>query len=234
MTDEKIPILCYHRVHPDHELETLPKDEEYCGHVSVSEFQRQMDHLEEAGVSVITHEELYRWVTGRMDVSLPAVVIHFDDNRLNVIENAYPILKARGWTATVFVVSGLADGGESCPHMKRYPWMGWDELSELQKAGWIIGAHTRNHYRLSEPKYSQRVVRDELVRGRNDIAEHLGLVPTHFAYPAGMYNLRIESVVRELFQSCRLWTYVPPWHYNQRSMDPYRLEAINPAFPRWN
>lgn len=42
----RLPILCYHRVHLDNDPRTPPVVEgEYCGHVTLSVFRRQMTML---------------------------------------------------------------------------------------------------------------------------------------------------------------------------------------------
>lgn len=152
-------------------------------------------------------------------------MINFDDNRRNVLGNAYPIMKDLGFTATIFTITGLPDG--DCPAMMNYPWLGWDELARLQEAGWRIEAHTRNHLQLSEPRHSMATIREELERSRDDIARHLGVRPKHFAYPVSSWNPNVERLVKEMFSSARHWSPVAPWTYNLRGGDPYRLSAIN-------
>jgi peptidoglycan/xylan/chitin deacetylase (PgdA/CDA1 family) len=63
--------------------------------------------------------------------------------------------------------------------------MTWETLAELAREELVtIGAHTVSHYALS--KLSPEEVRDEVVRGRQLIAEKLGISPAdHFAYPFG-------------------------------------------------
>lgn len=223
--DMAIPILCYHRVHRDDENLPTPPAGDYCGHTMAGEFRRQMEFLANSGFTVVSHDALYAWVKGQIDLAPRSVVINFDDNRRNVLENAYPIMSSLGFTATIFTITGLADG--DCPAMMNYPWLGWDELAQLQRAGWIIGAHTRNHLQLGEQKYSTSVIREEIERSLQDIGHHLGVKPRHFAYPVSSWNEKVEEQVKELFDSGRHWLPAAPWTYNQRGGNPYRLSAIN-------
>ena len=53
-----IPILTYHRVHPDHET-TVPNDE---GRINLGEFRRQMEYLDAQGYTAVTHHDLAGWL----------------------------------------------------------------------------------------------------------------------------------------------------------------------------
>jgi len=57
----------------------------------------------------------------------------------------------------------------------------WAQVKELVKAGWTIGAHTDTHVNvaLSSPEEAEK----EIAASRDAIADHVGVVPTHFAYP---------------------------------------------------
>lgn len=57
----------------------------------------------------------------------------------------------------------------------------WAQVKELLKAGWTIGAHTATHVNvaLSMPDEAER----EIAASRDAIEEHVGVRPTHFAYP---------------------------------------------------
>ncbi len=63
--------------------------------------------------------------------------------------------------------------------------MTWESLHELAQDDLVtIGAHTVSHYALS--KLSPGEVNDEVVKGRQILAEKLGKLPAeHFAYPFG-------------------------------------------------
>ncbi len=93
---DSIPILTYHRVHPDHET-TVPDDQ---GRVNLGEFRRQMEYLVAQGVKTVTHHDLAGWLHGGEALPDRPVAIDFDDNRLNIFENAFPILQEHGFRAT--------------------------------------------------------------------------------------------------------------------------------------
>ena len=244
----RIPILTYHRVHADDD-QTMPpvKPDQYCGHVTRSDFRRQVQFLADRGFQTITHQDLIRWFDKSATLPPRPVLVDFDDNRLNVFQNAWPILRDRGYRATVFVITTLADGGYIYgPH--DFPAMKWKELEELAKAGWTMGAHTRHHFRLTDMLGERQVenyrdqagnpqqrsipqgetsIMDELAGAQEDIRRHLGVKPETFAYPVGSWNEQLEGMVKRLYRSARLWQETGPWQYVTRITSPYRLVGVN-------
>ena len=71
------------------------------------------------------------------------LVLTFDDGTLDFWEHARPVLDLHGFSATLFVVTGHV-GGESgwdrdLDEPDR-PLMSWDQLRELDRAGYEIGS----------------------------------------------------------------------------------------------
>ena len=125
MTDamRRIPILTYHRVHSDDDP-GMPAVSPggHCGHVTLSVFQRQMAVLAERGFRTVQHGDIGDWLYGRAELPTgPVVALDFDDNRLNVYENAAPAMDEHGFTGTVWAISRLADG--NLPEYQKFPWM---------------------------------------------------------------------------------------------------------------
>ena len=229
----KIPILCYHRVHKDDDPE-MPQAApgEYCGHVNVSLFRKQLALLAERGFTAVTHDELAKWIYGEKALpEEPVVCIDFDDNRLNVFENAYPVMSEYGYKGTIFAVSRLADG--NLPYMQSFPWMNWANLEKLARAGWAVGAHTASHLKLAQlfngaegldgPK---RVV-EELEGCNRAIERELGFQPVCFAYPSGDWSEEVEAYVSRYYRTARLWYGDDHFKLNTLSSHPYRLVGIN-------
>ena len=57
-----VPILCYHRVHRDDDCPPTPPAGQYCGHVSLSVFRRQMRYHVEQRFHTVTHGDLADWI----------------------------------------------------------------------------------------------------------------------------------------------------------------------------
>jgi peptidoglycan/xylan/chitin deacetylase (PgdA/CDA1 family) len=71
----------------------------------------------------------------------------------------------------------------------------WSEVRELAGAGLDVGGHSVRHAAL--PLLSLGEARREIEGCRDAIAERLGRVPRHFAYPNGLHSPAIRRAVRE-------------------------------------
>lgn len=132
-----------------------------------------------------------------------SVALTFDDGYANFYEVAATELTSRGFTATVFVVSGHVGGvndWEPPPvGLGSRPMLSWSQLSELSSAGIEIGAHTRRHRdlrRLSTPE-----ALDEICGSRSEIEDRVGRSVESFAYPFGYTNPDALEIVRREFRA---------------------------------
>jgi len=225
----RVPILCYHRVHRVEDAPAVP-EEGYCGHVVVEAFRRQMEALAERGFRTATHRELAGWLLDGEALPERTALIDFDDNRLNVYENAFGIMRELGFTGTVFVISQLAAGVDLGDMSHPYPAMGWEELEVLANAGWTMGAHTRTHVELdkliAEEDGRARCER-EIAGSREEIEGRLGGPVEWFAYPVGLWTEEVEGIVKGSFRTARHWSEKGEAVYNTRATNPYRLGANN-------
>jgi peptidoglycan/xylan/chitin deacetylase (PgdA/CDA1 family) len=223
----KIPILVYHRVHADDET-TVPADE---GRVDLSEFRRQMQYLADSGARVVTHREIADWLLDGAELPGRAVAIDFDDNRLNVFENAFPILREHSFCATVFTITDLADG-KVVFGPQDYPAMQWHQLATLRDAGWCIAPHTQRHLWLAGPERApqdDQEMWDEMAGSKQQVETSLGIESPYFAYPNGSCNDKVATMARKLFRTARLWdTGIDgPLSMNRRDTDPHQLIGMN-------
>lgn len=117
--------------------------------------------------------------------------VTFDDAYKTVFEHAYPALKNRGMTATVFVVADQIGGtnewdcriGDQLEEL-----MTADQLKEMAANGFEIGAHTLTHAHLPDLDDDQLV--REIRDSKSRIEDALGLEVTSFSYPYGEYDDR--------------------------------------------
>src|SRR5436309_1106175 len=75
------------------------------------------------------------------------VGLSFDAGYADVAENGLPALTGHGFSATVFVSTGVVDGRASFGWYRRQPpVLGWNEIRELDREGTLrFGAHTVTH-----------------------------------------------------------------------------------------
>ena len=107
-----IPALVYHQVLSDGMpvRERKPGGGLVSGQIHLAGFVRQMDYLAEEGFTTVTAREIQPWLAGTGELPPRAIVIDFDDHSLISYKNALPVLRERGQRATMFVISGVADG----------------------------------------------------------------------------------------------------------------------------
>lgn len=233
-SERKVPILAYHRVHSDDDTSIPPVSPgSYCGHVTLSAFRRQMGALADRGFTTVSHKQIGNWLYGKEELPKGKVVaLDFDDNRLNVFENAVPVMKEYGFIGTAFVISRLANG--DLPSYQNYPWMNWDHLGKLADLGWEIGAHTATHPHLSHllrgaegPDSTKRLI-ENLVECNDAIKQHMGVHPEFFAYPSGDWDQDVEAFVVRYYKTARNWRCDNrPYEYNIFATNPYRLQSVN-------
>jgi peptidoglycan/xylan/chitin deacetylase (PgdA/CDA1 family) len=76
------------------------------------------------------------------------------------------------------------------PHERELTCMTWDQLAELEDAGWEVGSHTRSHPRLSQVG-DDAALADELAGSKRVCEERLGRECEAIAYPYGDHDERV-------------------------------------------
>jgi peptidoglycan/xylan/chitin deacetylase (PgdA/CDA1 family) len=188
-----IPILLYHNVSTD----SAPEFRSWT--VRPEAFAAHMSYLRDQRYSPITVTQLAQAMIDRT-IALPAhpVVITFDDGLADFYLGALPVLADHGFSATLYVVSGLVGRssswltpvGEGARAM-----LSWSQLAEIQSSGVECGAHSVSHPQLDI--VSRTVARDEICRSRVELQQRLGRDIMTFAYPHGYYSARVRRLVQE-------------------------------------
>jgi len=168
-----MPILAYHQiVDDDFDVNGVPVgDRPYC--LPLSAFEEQMNYLARQQYEVISLESLVDMLGARRP-SNRSVVLTFDDGHISNYTRALPVLRARGWTATFFVVTNRIGQGD---------WLDWSQMREMQQSGMTIGSHTVSHPFLSQLKPQE--VRWELEQSKKMLEDGLSQPITTFAIPYG-------------------------------------------------
>jgi peptidoglycan/xylan/chitin deacetylase (PgdA/CDA1 family) len=162
--------------------------------VPPARFRRQLELMLAAGFRFITLAKLVEAGSGEPPPGF--AVVTFDDGMRNNHSVALPILRELGIPATVFVTIDFI-GGSS-------PWVGAggdgamldeDELRDLVRAGWELGAHTMTHADLSQLDYEQ--CRREITQSRDALERRFGVAVRTFAYPFGRYGPAALAATRD-------------------------------------
>jgi len=189
VADARIPVLMYHDVAPD------PPERFRKYTVTPAAFSAQMRWLARAGYRTVGLDQLLAHREGAWTLPRRAVVITFDDGFQGCADHAAPVLTAHGFTATFFLVAGLAGDTSRWLLAERgieLPLMDWPTVRRLGLAGFEFGGHSLTHPRLSQlgPEACERELRDS----RALIEDRLGREVRHLAYPFGDYDARVRDI----------------------------------------
>ncbi len=162
-------ILYYHRVSDDSdELAVTPR-----------RFREQIACLADQGyrgVDVVT----------ALGAAPGAVALAFDDGYADIADHALPELERHGFSATVFLATGVTDGRARFSWYDRQPpLLGWDDVARLDGGAFRFEAHTVTHPNLLA--LGDAEARDEIAGSKRELEERLGREVTAFCYPAGFY-----------------------------------------------
>jgi peptidoglycan/xylan/chitin deacetylase (PgdA/CDA1 family) len=161
-------------------------------------------------------------------ISVQTVVsLTFDDQYEDQWLYAVPLLQSHNMTGTFYVITSDSDNGYSCC-------MSWQQLDTLQAQGDDIGSHTIDHpdnLTLLTPAQ----ITQEVCGSRQDLISHGITDPESFAYPDGIYNSTVESIVQQCgFDNARggggisnsNTTPTAPYLETIPPKDPYALRTI--------
>ena len=189
----RIPITMCHGINPD------------------GDYPLTAEHLDllvgiahEMGFESIDYDQLNTWRDGG-DISARPIMFDFDHPVKSMRYEIHEILSRHGYTGNLFVNTGWMD-----PQAEGYgeKTATWEELGELVKLGWHLGAHTVTH-----PNLSALVAEDpegeklqwELETCDAAIEEHLGIKPRDFAFTGTSWSSVAEQKVMARYRFGRLW-----------------------------
>lgn len=162
--------------------------------VPEAQFRLQMQWLHEHARVVSLDQMLGTANPGGLRVTLS-----FDDGYETLYSHALPVLAAHGFSAIVYLNSGLLGGDErrpSDPAAGHYPgehFLHWFEVEALLAAGWLAGGHGVEHLDLTRLDSGQ--VADQLSRCKLEIESRLHRPCEHFAYTWGHYDAQVKQAV---------------------------------------
>ena len=222
----RVPVLCYHRVEtppPGLELDT--------NFVTPATFAAHVAALAAFGFVGVTIGDIAAWQRGERTLPARPVAITFDDAYLSVLEHALPLLDARRWRATIFVVTSQIGGTNA-----------WDTgapaaalmnavtLQTLAARGHEIGSHSATHRRIRG--LADIDARAELAASRAVLSSRIGAPVESFAFPYGSHDRQSLAQVRDA--GYRAACTLKRWA-NGRATNPLRLGrmSVGGALPAW-
>jgi peptidoglycan/xylan/chitin deacetylase (PgdA/CDA1 family) len=132
----------------------------------------------------------------RLPIPNKLVVFTFDDSVKSHSTVVRPLLKKYGFGATFFVTEGF-----DFPTNKR-DYMTWEEIAALNREGFEIGNHTRDHLPVTRENLPK--LKEQLAAIQQRCREHHIPPPRSFAYPGNRFAVEALPVLAELgFQFAR-------------------------------
>ncbi|KAA6183950.1 polysaccharide deacetylase family protein [Thiohalocapsa marina] len=192
--------------------------------ISVEDFRAQLAWLA-ANAAVGTLDQ----VLDGSPASALSIAITFDDGYACLADQALPVLKDLGLTATAYLNTGWIMDGErrdSDAALGHYPaetFMNWADVEQLASQGWTIGSHGVEHLDLT--CLAPEAVDRELLVSRQTLQQRLGVADCrHFSYTWGRHSPALRSRV-----DAAGYRYAAAGHHA-----PLRAGDDPLAFPRIN
>jgi peptidoglycan/xylan/chitin deacetylase (PgdA/CDA1 family) len=171
--------------------------------VSPERFRQQMAVLRRMGLRGVSLGELGDALADGTASGL--VGLTFDDAYEDVTAEAIPVLEGSGFTATVFVVSGLVGGHNDWDPPPRRRLMNRADVRAVAARGMEIGSHTVTHARLAGLDAER--LHHEVADSRAALADLTGVAPRSFCFPYGSVDAAAVEAVQAAGYSwaCAVW-----------------------------
>jgi glycosyltransferase involved in cell wall biosynthesis/peptidoglycan/xylan/chitin deacetylase (PgdA/CDA1 family) len=190
----RLPVLLYHHVGPQR-----PRTYR-CLTVSPERFERHISWLARRGYAGIRPSDWIKWRRDGKSLPDKPVLVTFDDGYADLAEYALPVLRRYGFGAAVYVVTGQLGGTNAWDEARgsgTHQLMTAEQIRYWATQGIEFGAHSRTHVDLTT--LSAKVLTEEVIGSRDDLAELLGSRVASFAYPYGFQNQAVGECVRGAF-----------------------------------
>lgn len=158
-------------------------------------FRRQMRWLRRLGYRGLSMREVLPYVRGEKRGKV--VGLTFDDGYRNVFENALPVLRENGFTATNYFVVNQLDGGNTWDYdegVMHADLMSLEEMREWVRQGMEVGSHTLDHPRL--PTLTAVEAEAQIRGSRERLEDMVGVPVSAFCYPYGAENADLRALAK--------------------------------------
>lgn len=189
---ERVPVLMYHRVDP-----RVDARESGYG-VTPKQFAAHLAWLAAHGYQPCKVQAFDAWFHGGAALPRNSVLITFDDGFSSLYEYAMPLLGARGWPATVFLVSGRI-GQRDAWASQEFGTAGSNtlldagQITEMARHGIEFHSHSRTHPDLTA--LDDAALAEQVSGSRQELQDLLGRPVDYFAYPFGRHDARVRRAV---------------------------------------
>ena len=156
-------------------------------------FAAQMLAIADAGVPVLTMDDLAAARRGATRLPARSVVVTFDDGFEDFAREAWPIMARHGFRPIVYLPTGYVGRAEGWRGSAAPPraLMGWGTIRALAGEGVLFGSHTVSHPDLTA--LPSEALDAELDVSRREIEDRLSRQVQHFAPPYGLATATVRA-----------------------------------------
>ena len=214
-----VPIFMYHHV------SNLPVKNylDYGLTVTTTNFNAQLDWLQQQGYHSITQTELFDALYYGKVLPTHPMILTFDDGYEDVYTDALPALLAHHYRGVFYIITGMIGGN----------YMTWPQVRKLAQDGMQVAPHTINHVNVGEPP-AWTSTQNELLVSKETLEAQLKQPVQFFCYPTGepfhhdsVYEQQI--VLADLFKDGYVSATLDPFSFDsviQNAQTPYQLPRI--------
>jgi len=214
-----VPIFLYHHV------SNLPARNylDYGLTVTTTNFNYQLDWLQEQGYHSITQTELFDALYYGKVLPTHPMILTFDDGYEDVYTDALPALLAKHFRGVFYIITGMIGGN----------YMTWPQVRKLAQDGMQVSSHTIHHVNIGQPP-TWTTTQKELLASKQTLEAQLKQPVQFFCYPTGepfhhdpVYEQQI--VLADLFKDGYVAATLDPFSFNsviQNVQTPYQLPRI--------
>lgn len=189
--------------------------------------------------TIIPFGEAVELIEKKKSVKHSLLAFSYDDGFAECYSHIAPVLEKYNGHAGFFINPNFINGDEDyvtsflrnrvhLPTYKRP--MSWQQVTSLNKAGHIIGAHTMDHIRVSEIDNPDEL-RFQIGACKKEIEYHIGMKCNYFAFTYGLidrdFDLKSVKVAEEYYKyifSASNWRRYFSYEgrvFNRRHCEPY-------------
>jgi len=171
--------------------------------VSKENFEKQMTYLKDNDYVTLTMQELYLFLSNKIEIPEKSVVLTFDDGYKDNFIEAYPLLKKYDFNAVNFVITGAITKRVHSFNPNHLQYL---SLKELNKGSDVFDyqSHTYNYHRREKndqkhfESYLYTRTNDQVYTDIKTSIHNLNNENLAFAYPYGEYLPSTIEIVKDL------------------------------------
>lgn len=189
---EKVPVLMYHRVISEEDLDDTHFDDQNNLHSTIilkENFEAQMQVLKDHDYTTLTAKELKLFLEKKIDVPKNSIVITLDDGFKNSYVETYPILKKHRFTALNFIITGAVTKKDNQYDSNTLQYLSVSDIEQSTDV-FEFQSHTFDFHQRTNDDESYLLAKsaEEVMDDIHSSIVNLNDRKRSFAYPYGEYN----------------------------------------------